>query len=74
VEDDRAKVAEEKARVTELRACSCAGKERLARIYIGEDASGMARDNGRRENPDIPAKEEEAEAIAETQWTGIRRG
>jgi hypothetical protein len=34
----------------------------------------MARDNGRRENPDIPAKEQEAEAIAEAQWTGIRRG
>ena len=42
--------------------------------HIGEDASGMARDNGRRENPGIPAKEEEAEAIAEAQWTGIRRG
>ena len=34
----------------------------------------MARDNGRRENPGIPAKEEEAEAIAEAQWTGTRRG
>jgi hypothetical protein len=35
----------------------------------------MARDNGRRENPDIPAKEkEEAEAIAKAQWTGIWRG
>jgi hypothetical protein len=27
-------------------------------MHIGEDDSGMARDNGRRENPDIPAKEE----------------
>jgi hypothetical protein len=32
----------------------------------------MARDNGWRENPDIPAKEEkEAEATAEAQWTDI---
>jgi hypothetical protein len=36
-------------------------------MHIGEDASGMARDIGRRENPDIPAKEEEAKAIAEAQ-------
>jgi hypothetical protein len=42
--------------------------------YIGEGASGMARDNGRRENPDIPTKEEEVEAIAEAQWTSIRQG
>jgi hypothetical protein len=35
--------------------------------YIGEDASGMAKDNGRQENPDTPAKEEEAEEIAEAQ-------
>jgi hypothetical protein len=42
--------------------------------HIGEGASGMARDNGRRENPSIPAKEEEVEAIAEAQRTGIRRG
>jgi hypothetical protein len=34
----------------------------------------MAKDNGRQENPDIPAKEEEAEAIAEAQWTSIRQG
>jgi hypothetical protein len=32
VEDDRAKVAEEEARVKELRARSRAGKERLVRI------------------------------------------
>jgi hypothetical protein len=32
VEDDRAKVAEEEARLNELRARSRAGKERLARI------------------------------------------
>jgi hypothetical protein len=31
----------------------------------------MAKDNGRRENLDTPAKEEEAAAIAEAQWTGI---
>jgi hypothetical protein len=49
-------------------------QERRDGTHIGEDASGMARDNGRRENPGIPAKEEEAEAIAEAQWTGIRRG
>jgi hypothetical protein len=29
--------------------------------------SGMAKDNGRQENPDTPAKEEEAEEIAEAQ-------
>jgi hypothetical protein len=29
---------------------------------------------GQQENPDIPAKKEEVEAIAEAQWTGIRRG
>jgi hypothetical protein len=34
----------------------------------------MAKDNGWRENPDIPAKEEEeAEATEEVQQTGIRR-
>ena len=34
----------------------------------------MAKDNGRQENPDTPDKEEEAEAIAEAQWTSIRQG
>jgi hypothetical protein len=57
VEDDRAKVAEEEARLNELRARSRAG------THIGEDASGVAKDNGRQENPDTPDKEEEAEAI-----------
>jgi hypothetical protein len=74
VEDDRAKVDEEEARVKELRARSRAGKEE-AGTHIRGDASEMARDNGWRENPDIPAKEEdEAEATAEAKWTGIRQG
>jgi hypothetical protein len=35
--------------------------------HIGRGDSGMARDNGWRENPDIPAKEEEEEdALAKT--------
>ena len=29
--------------------------------------AGMAKDNGRQENPDTPAKEEEAEEMAEAQ-------
>ena len=33
----------------------------------------MAKDNGRQENPDTPDKEEEAEAIAEAQWTSTRQ-
>jgi hypothetical protein len=43
-------------------------------VRVGEDASGVAKDNGRQENPDTPDKEEEAEAIAEAQWTSIRQG
>jgi hypothetical protein len=42
-------------------------KRRDRHAYIGEDASGMAKDNGRQENPDTTAKEEEAEEIAEAQ-------
>jgi hypothetical protein len=38
-----------------------------AGTHIGGGASGMARDNGWWENPDIPAKEEkEGEALAKT--------
>jgi hypothetical protein len=66
VEDGRAKVAEEEAQVEELQERPRAGNERLARTpCIGGGASGMARDNRWRENPDIPAKEEEEEEALE---------
>ena len=34
--------------------------------HIGEDASGMANDNRRRENPDTPAKEEDGRNCGST--------
>jgi hypothetical protein len=41
-----------------------------ADTHIGRGDSGMARDNGWRENPDIPAEEEEEEeALAKTSKT-----
>jgi hypothetical protein len=62
--------------VKELRACSRAGKERLARISeraLREWQGTM--DGGRWENSDIPAKEEEeAEATAKAQWTRVSWG
>jgi hypothetical protein len=65
VEDDRAKVAEEEARVKELRARSRAGKERLARISEGALREWQGTMDGGRENPDIRAEEkEEEEALA----------
>jgi hypothetical protein len=75
VEGDRANADEKEARMKELRARSRAGKERQARISEGTLQEWQETMDGWRENPDIPAKEEEeAEATAEAQWTGIRRG
>jgi hypothetical protein len=74
VVDDRAKVAEEEARLNELRARSRAGKERLARISERTLQEWQGTMDGGRIPVSQPSKEEEAEAIAEAQWTGIRRG
>jgi hypothetical protein len=75
-EEGRAKEVERKDRVVSLRAASAAGCARAAAICYSDWANlFLAEKNSWRTNP-RPAgnEEEEAEATAEAQWTGIRRG
>jgi hypothetical protein len=82
VEDDRVKVciAEEKARVNELRTRSRAGKERHARISdtVRGDAPGMAREtmDDRGVLISKPKKMRRRKRLRKhkAQWTDIRQG